>query len=276
MSTLQTLTTEITDLIKVAANDQRATVVAIGAKVNDYVLEYAAKVDDPVKLKQARLKAVKVLAEDVAKAAPRQTFDIHRAYQIWGVTQVYGVASKAWSYSVLKEIAPTIAFDGEWKMKKEIKQAKVETAINKPGESQVTVVEARKVVAGLVEKRKSPAKPPAVISTQPVKVMPPAPEPVRDVAKPAEQKPAVKKEPPAKADFSKEGLQSTIRSGTIAADALANLRYAPDREYAFQEFGKNLNRDEIVHIVKAISTFEESWTWLKQACKAEHAAREKK
>lgn len=276
MSTLQDLTKEIADLIKTSANDQREAVLGIGAKVHEYVVTYAEKVSDPAAMKKARLKAIKVLAEDIAKAAPRQTFDVHRAYQVWGVTKVYGKDSAAWSYSVLKEIAPTIVFDGEWKMKGAVKQEKVTASVNKIGEPQPTVAATRQAIAGLIQKRKSPekiaAKPdPTIIKTMPLKV-----EPVRDEAKPAEP-PAVKVErPPTKAEITKESLASTIKSGTIASDALMALRDAPDRAYSFKEFGKNLDRDEIVAIVQAISQFEESWIWLKQACKAEHAAREKR
>jgi hypothetical protein len=313
MSNLQELTTEIVDLVAAAGTGQRDAVLKIGRKVEEYVLMYSAKVTEPALLSKARTKAVRVLAEDVAKQAPDDSFDLHRAYQILGVTKVYGDVSKTWSFSVLKEIAPTVRFDGEWKAKEGLDVDKLRATVATLGHAPTVVTARQEVTKLLGDMRRKPVQrkadqpagspAPAVLPPAPATEAPkgPAPMPrvvkgpgtklqeaVRDVAKdkaipgidplslPGDPPPKLAGDESAPVISQKEELNAAVQAEKNAHEALEILRGSPDSKRSFTWIGKNLENDEIIAVVQGLSQFDGSWAALRAACKAEHERKVKK
>lgn len=302
MSTLQTLTNDVVELIAQASAGQKEAVLQVGRKVQEYVLLYSEKVTEPALVAKARTKAVRVLSEDVAKQAPANSFDLHRAFQILGVTQVYGEAANTWSFSVLKEIAPTIRFDTCWITKEGIDADKIR-ALGATLGTAPTVSTARTEVTKLLGdlRRRSPkanaAKPLPATPPQPPKGLPPADKPKGEwqgermpkvVVNPPPATPAAPKDPdpePAKlageksapATSQKNNINAAVESEAIAHEVLQKLRYdTPDKIRALKWIAKNLDNDEIVALVQGFGQFEGSWAALRTACKNEHAARSPK
>ena len=300
MSNLKTLTTEIVDLVAKAGVGQRDAILKIGSKVEEYVLLYSAKLTEPALIAKARTKAVRILSEDVAKQAPDNSFDLHRSYQMLGVTKVYGDVSRAWSFSVLKEIAPTVEFDGEWKAKHGLDADKIRATVHTLGATPTVVIARQEVSKLLGEMRRKPKQRKAdqtAGSTAPANspsppAAGPAPMPriiqgpgtklqesIRDVAKKLDDLPAKLTEPaggesPSK--ISKPEFILAAEAEDIAIQALLTIRHdTKDKAWAFKHVGKNLEPDEIVLIIQGISKHDSSWAALRNACKQEHEARNK-